>query len=38
LLSTPENAFFMNLVGQLNPQSIALIAESFDPSDGTSLY
>jgi hypothetical protein len=28
LVSTPENAVFMNLVGQLDPASIALIAES----------
>ena len=38
LVSTPENAVFMNLVGQLNPESIALIAEGFDPSNQTNLY
>ena len=30
LASTPENAVFINLVGQLNPDSIALIADSFN--------
>jgi hypothetical protein len=33
LVSTPENAVFMNLVGQLDPESIALIAESFAVTD-----
>jgi hypothetical protein len=28
LVSTPDNAVFMNLMGQLNPESITLIAES----------
>ena len=30
LASTPENAVFINLVGQLDPESIALIADSFN--------
>ena len=38
LASTPENAVFINLMGQLNPESIAAIAEGFDPSDVTGLY
>lgn len=32
LVSTPENAVFMNLVGRLNPESIAIIAESLEPA------
>ena len=31
LISTPENALFIDLVGQFNPESIALIKEGFDP-------
>ena len=30
LVSTPENAVFVNLIGQLNPESIALLAESLN--------
>ena len=30
LASTPENAFFVNLMGQLNSESIAAIADSLD--------
>jgi hypothetical protein len=35
LVSTPENAVFMNLMGQLNPESIALIAEGFGSANDT---
>jgi hypothetical protein len=37
LVNTPENAVFMNLVGQISPESIALIAEGFGPSNDTDL-
>ena len=30
LVSTPENAVFINLMGQINPESIALIADSIN--------
>lgn len=30
LASTPENAFFVNLVGQLNPKSIEILADSLN--------
>jgi hypothetical protein len=35
LASTSENAFFINLVGQLTPESIAIIAESISASNQT---
>ena len=30
LITTPENAVFANLMGQLKPESIALLADSFN--------
>jgi hypothetical protein len=30
LSSTPENAFFINLVGHLSPESVAIIVENFN--------
>ncbi|MFT5655625.1 MAG: hypothetical protein ACI9XU_001346 [Arenicella sp.] len=37
LVNTPENAVFMNLVGQISPESIALIAEGFGPANDSDL-
>lgn len=37
LISTPGNAVFMNLVGQLKPESMTIIAESFDTAIETKL-
>jgi hypothetical protein len=38
LAITPENAIFVNLVGQLTPESIAIIAEGLDPSNQPNLF
>jgi hypothetical protein len=37
LASTPENAFFVNLIGHLTPESIAIIADSLAASNQTNL-